>query len=72
MTRALLRRKFQVKSPVIEVGPLSVSTADRVVKMNDRTVELTAREYALRSRRGLNVLRQHGDPVPGVLLAAGA
>ena len=46
-TRALLRRKFQVKSPVIEVGPLSVSTADRVVKMNDRTVELTAREYAL-------------------------
>eukprot|EP01050_Picozoa_sp_SAG11_P007827 SAG11_NODE_663_length_7869_cov_146.101158_6_plen_75_part_00 len=27
----------------------------------------TAREYALRSRRGLNVLRQHGEPVPGVL-----
>jgi len=46
-TRALLRRKFQVKSPVIQVGPLAVSTADRVVKMNDRAVELTAREYAL-------------------------
>ena len=40
-TRALLRRKFQVKSPVIQVGHLVVSTADRVVKMNDRTVDLT-------------------------------
>ena len=46
-TRALLRRKFQVKSPVIKVGPLTVSTADRMVKMSGRTVELTAREYAL-------------------------
>ena len=46
-TRALLRRKFQVKSPTIHVGPLVVSTADRVVKMNDRAVDLTAREYAL-------------------------
>ncbi len=46
-TRALLRRKFQVKSPTIRVGPLVVSTADRVVKMDDRVVDLTAREYAL-------------------------
>lgn len=46
-TRALLRRKFQVKSPTIRVGPLVVSTADRVVTMDDRVVDLTAREYAL-------------------------
>ncbi len=46
-TRALLRRKFQVKSPVLHVGPLEVSTADRVVKINERVVDLTAREYAL-------------------------
>lgn len=46
-TRALLRRKFQAKSPVICVGTLAVSTTDRVVRMNDRVVDLTAREYAL-------------------------
>lgn len=27
----------------------------------------TARDYAQRSRRGLNILRQHGQAVPGVL-----
>jgi len=46
-SRALLRRKFQVKSPVLTVGPLRVSTADRAVTMDGRPVELTAREYAL-------------------------
>ncbi|MDG1048654.1 MAG: response regulator transcription factor [Planctomycetota bacterium] len=46
-TRALLRRKFQVKSPVLQVGPLFVSTTERLVKMNDQAIDLTAREYAL-------------------------
>ena len=46
-TRALLRRKFQVKSPVLQVGPLLVSTTERLVKMNDQAIDLTAREYAL-------------------------
>ena len=27
----------------------------------------TARDYAIRSRRGLNILRQHGKAVPGIL-----
>ena len=27
----------------------------------------TARDYAQRSRRGLNILRQHGQAVPGIL-----
>lgn len=45
--RALLRREFRAKSPLVHVGPLSVSTADRVVRVNGEVVELTAREYAL-------------------------
>ena len=36
-----------MKSPVLTVGPLRVSTADRAVTMDGRPVELTAREYAL-------------------------
>ena len=31
----------------------------------------TARDYALRSRRGLNVLRQQGKPVPSELASVG-
>ncbi len=45
--RALLRRKYARKSPLIKVGPLTVSIADHEVTMADQRVELTAREYAL-------------------------
>ncbi|MEM1450614.1 MAG: response regulator transcription factor [Planctomycetota bacterium] len=45
--RALLRRKYGRKSPVITVGPLTISTADQAVSIAERRVELTAREYAL-------------------------
>ena len=45
--RALLRRKYARKSPLIHVGPLTVSLADHAVTVSDQRVELTAREYAL-------------------------
>lgn len=45
--RALLRRKYGRKAPMITVGPLTVSTSDRVVTVGGNRVELTAREYAL-------------------------
>lgn len=46
-SRALLRRHYAKKSPVIEVGPLSVRTSDHRVMLHGRTVDLTAREYTL-------------------------
>ncbi len=45
--RALLRRHYAKKSPVVQVGPLSVRTSDHRVTLNEVPVELTAREYAL-------------------------
>ncbi|MEM9378683.1 MAG: response regulator transcription factor [Planctomycetota bacterium] len=45
--RALLRRKYGRKSPVITVGPLTVRTSEQTVMVGERRVELTAREYAL-------------------------
>ena len=46
-SRALLRRHYAKKSPVVEVGPLSVRTSDHRVMLHGTTVELTAREYTL-------------------------
>ncbi|MEM8712611.1 MAG: response regulator transcription factor [Planctomycetota bacterium] len=45
--RALLRRHYARKSPLIEVGPLSIRTTDHRVMMGKEVVDLTAREYAL-------------------------
>ncbi len=44
---ALLRRKYERKSPVITVGPLEVRATEHRVLMAGDEVELTAREYAL-------------------------
>jgi len=44
---ALLRRKFERKSPVISVGPLEVRATEHRVLMGGDEVELTAREYAM-------------------------
>ncbi|MCW1884337.1 response regulator transcription factor [Luteolibacter flavescens] len=46
-TRALLRRSFGRKSPLITIGDLEIDPARRAVKRADRAVELTALEYRL-------------------------
>jgi len=45
--RALIRRRYDAKSPVLRVGDLEIDTAARVVRRAGRTIKLTAREYAL-------------------------
>jgi DNA-binding response OmpR family regulator len=45
--RALVRRKYDAKSPLIQVGDLQIDTASRSVSRGGERVELSAREYAL-------------------------
>jgi DNA-binding response OmpR family regulator len=45
--RALVRRKYGNKSPVIRVGDMEVDTAERVVRRGGKRIELTGREYAM-------------------------
>ncbi|GAA5135438.1 response regulator transcription factor [Prosthecobacter algae] len=45
--RALIRRAAGQTHPVLEIGPLSLDTAIRLVKLFGQEVPLTAREYAL-------------------------
>ncbi|MEL6430050.1 MAG: response regulator transcription factor [Planctomycetota bacterium] len=45
--RALLRRAYGRKSPVVRVGPLSVHVTARTVDWDGTTIELTPREYSL-------------------------
>lgn len=45
--RALIRRAAGQTHPVLEIGPLSLDTAIRLVKLSGQEVPLTAREYAL-------------------------
>jgi len=45
--RALMRRSYGEKSPTIEVGGLRMNTSTQQVWVNDRLVDLSAREYAL-------------------------
>jgi len=45
--RALVRRRYDVKDPVIQVGDLEVDTAARQARRGGELVKLTAREYAL-------------------------
>lgn len=45
--RALLRRRYRKVDPIIRVRDLELNTATRSVRRGGRTVELTAREYAL-------------------------
>src|SRR5947209_8062050 len=47
MVRALVRRKYDAKSPVMRVGDLEVDTAARVARRGGKVIELSAREYAL-------------------------
>jgi DNA-binding response OmpR family regulator len=45
--RALLRREALSKDPTIHVGDLELNTATRTVRRGGRSVELTAKEYAI-------------------------
>lgn len=45
--RALLRRQYQSKNPLIKVADLQIDQARRQVRRAGRPVRLTAREYAL-------------------------
>ena len=45
--RALVRRKYQAKNPVLRVQDMEIDTTTRTVKRADRLIELTPREYAL-------------------------
>ncbi|HEX3719217.1 MAG TPA: response regulator transcription factor [Verrucomicrobiae bacterium] len=59
--RALIRRSAGAPSPVLALGTVSVNTAARTVAVDDKEIELTAREYALLEyllrRRGAVVSR---------------
>lgn len=59
--RALVRRKYGSKSPVIRVADMEIDTAQRVVRRGGRRIELSGREYAmlelLASRAGQVVTR---------------
>ncbi len=45
--RALVRRKYISKSPLIRVSDLEINTSTRVVHRAGRLIDLTSREYAL-------------------------
>jgi two-component system copper resistance phosphate regulon response regulator CusR len=45
--RAMVRRGYNNKDPVIRVADLEIDTAGRTVRRGGRSVQLTAREYAL-------------------------
>jgi DNA-binding response OmpR family regulator len=45
--RALVRRKYGNKSPVIRIEDLQIDTTDRVVNRGGERIELSSREFAL-------------------------
>jgi DNA-binding response OmpR family regulator len=45
--RALIRRKYEAKSPLVRVADLEVDTSRGVVRRAGRRIDLTAREYAI-------------------------
>lgn len=55
---ALVRRRFQLKRPILEAGSLRIDTAIREVRVGDLPVELTAKEYA-----ALEALMRHRGSV---------
>jgi len=64
--RALLRRREQFADPMLRHGELQMNRRDRKVMRGDRTIELTAKEFAL-----LEFLLLHrGECVPRSVLLA--
>lgn len=59
--RALVRRKYQIKSPTVRVADLEVDTSARLVRRGGRVIDLSPREYVflefLAARAGTVVTR---------------
>jgi DNA-binding response OmpR family regulator len=59
--RALVRRKYQIKSPTLRVSDLEVDTSARLVRRGGRVIDLSPREYTfleyLAARAGTVVTR---------------
>jgi DNA-binding response OmpR family regulator len=51
--RALVRRKYEAKDPVIRVADLEIDTNTRTVRRGSRTINVSPREYALLEFLGL-------------------
>jgi DNA-binding response OmpR family regulator len=45
--RALVRRKYDAKSPILRIADLEIDTAARTARRAGESMELSAREYAL-------------------------
>jgi len=45
--RALVRRKYESKDPIIRIGDLEIDTNTRVVRRGERVIHLSPREYTL-------------------------
>ena len=45
--RALVRRRYDAKSPLIQIGDMTIDTTRRTVERDGTTIELSEREYAL-------------------------
>ena len=45
--RALVRRKYESKDPIIHIGDLTIDTNTRQVRRGDRVIHLSPREYTL-------------------------
>lgn len=45
--RALIRRRYDAKNPVIRIGDLEIDTAAHAVQRGGQPIDLTAREYTL-------------------------
>jgi DNA-binding response OmpR family regulator len=45
--QALVRRSYERKDPVLNIGPLRIDTSTRRVRREGQEIQLTAREYAL-------------------------
>jgi DNA-binding response OmpR family regulator len=45
--KALVRRAYHQKDPILRIGTLAVDTSACRVRVGDQEIELTAREYAL-------------------------
>jgi len=45
--RALVRRRYEAQAPVLHVGDLEIDTGTRTVRRAGRSIDLTAREYAI-------------------------
>ena len=53
--RALVRRKYDARSPILKIADMEIDTAARAVRRAGNVIELSAREYALLELLALRV-----------------